>query len=549
MSMSERADPGRADLGRADGGGRAAARQESVVETARPIASTGDPSTQTAIQLLRLQRSAGNRATARLMESHRSPPHQYQVDAAITVQRDDPVNMPADSITGSRGAATVAKLREMDSAGVEAELKKMSHDDRIKVATAIYANPVTPGTQTAILMQTFRRVDSEALRIGNLNADYDRSYRDGNWHDIVMYLNVYDEPGIAERVAKWKPTELTEGIFQARQQFGPSGEVRLGGPMLKRLPPPAAAPGKGAQLVALGPDAIRMSALMLKDAAPAKVPGGIAGEVELKPGSKSGKKILVSASATAVYYAEGPSLFVMWAPDFVRDMYLKGFVEGVMSSEGWVKVAKAEMAFIIAFFVPWYGTLALGILETVATIVENQDSIDKIRAAMPKFLAARATFKSKYPTLYDKIFWHCFKEAIVHLPEGVEMADVAYLLGRILGRQGYLGAFEKALAQGAKVTAKTTAKIVAEYVVLVGLIHAPGIASRAAQEAAKKGANDVKKVLAEMGIDASDPEAMLIAKELVAGSPEATMIELSDSARDVAEALAKIEQWTKKNTL
>jgi len=42
----------------------------------------------------------------------------------------------------------------------------MSHDDRIKVATAIYANPVTPGTQTAILMQTFRRVDSEALRIG-----------------------------------------------------------------------------------------------------------------------------------------------------------------------------------------------------------------------------------------------------------------------------------------------------------------------------------------------------------------------------------------------
>jgi hypothetical protein len=382
-----------------------------------------------------------------------------------------------------------------------------------------------------------------------LNADYDRSYRDGNWRDIVMYLNGYDEPGIAERVAKWKPSELTEGIFQARQQFGPTGEVRLGGPILKRLPPPAAAPGKGAQLVALGPDAIRMSALMLKDAAPAKVIGGVAGEVELKPGSTSGKKVLVSATATAVHYAEGPALFVMWAPDFVRDLYLKGFVEGVMSSEGWVKVAKAEMAFIIAFFVPWYGALALGILEAVATIVENQESIDKIRAALPKFLAARAQFKAQFPTLYDKTFWYCFKEVIVHLPEGVEAEDVAYLLGRILGRQGYLGAFEKALAQGAKVTAKTVAKIVAEYTVLVGLIHGPGIATRAAKAAAKKGADDVKKMLADMGIDASDPEAMLIAKEMAAGSPEATLNALSDSARETAEALAKIEEWTKKNTL
>jgi hypothetical protein len=292
-----------------------------------------------------------------------------------------------------------------------------------------------------------------------------------------------------------------------------------------------------------------MSALMLKDSAPARVPGGIAGEVEVKPGAKAGKKVVVSASATAVYYAEGPALFVMWASDFVRDMYLDKFLEGVMNSEGWVRVAKAEMAFIIAFFVPWYGTLALGILETVATIIENQDSIDKIRAAMPKFLEARAAFKSKYPTLYDKLFWYCFKQAIIHLPDGVEMEDVAYLLGRILGTQGYLGAFEKALAQGAKVTAKTTAKIVAEYVVLVALIHAPGIASRAAKEALKEGAGEVKKVLAEMGIEATDPEATLIAKELVAGSPEATMNELANSARDVADALAKIEQWTKKNTL
>lgn len=497
-------------------------------------------------RILQLQRSAGNAAVSGVLVSTSRP----AVDAVPAVQRGGAVNLPADSITGSVSAATVAKLRDMDVKGVEAELKEMSHDYRIKLATAIHANPVIPGTQTAILMQTFRQIDSEALRIGQLNADYDRSYAAGNWHDIIMYLNGYDESGIAERVAKWKPTELTEGIFQARQQFGPTGEVRLGGPMLKRLPPPAAAPGKGPQLVALGPDALRTSALMLKDAAPAKVPGGIAGEVELKPGTKAGKKVLISASPTAVYYAEGPGLFVMWAPDFVRDMWLKAFVDGVMSSEGWVKVAKAEMAFIIAFFVPWYGTLALGILETVATIVENKDSIDKIRAEMPKFLAARSAFKTNYPALYDKIFWHCFKEMIVHLPDGVEAEDVAYLMGRILGTQGYLGAFEKALAQGAKVTAKTVAKIVAEYAVLVALIHAPGITARAAKEAARQGADDVKKLLADMGIEATDAEAMIIAKELTAkGAPEATLNALADSARETAEALAKIEQWTKKNTL
>jgi hypothetical protein len=508
-------------------------------------------------RILQLQRSVGNTAVSGMLVPQPTrggqpppPTNRYGVDAATAVQRDGPVTLPADSITGSVSAATVAKLREMDAKAVEAELKKMSHDYRIKVATAIYANPVVPGTQTSILMQTFRQIDSEALRIGQLNADYDRAYAAGNWHDIVMYLNGYDEPGIAERVAKWKTTELTEGIFQARQQFGPTGEVRLGGPMLKRLPPPAAAPGKGPQLVALGPDALKTSALMLKDSTPVKVAGGVAGEVELKPGTKAGKKVLVSASATAVYYAEGPGLFVMWAPDFVRDMWLKAFVDGVMSSEGWVKVAKAEMAFIIAFFVPWYGALALGILETVATIVENKESIDKIRAAMPKFLAARAAFKTNYPALYDKIFWHCFKEMFVHLPEGVEAEDVAYLLGRILGKQGYLGAFEKALAQGAKVTAKTIVKIVAEYTVLVGLIHGPSIATRAAKEAAKKGAEDVKKLLADMGIEATDAEAMIIAKELVAkGSPEATLNALADSASETAEALAKIEQWMKKNTL
>jgi len=111
MSMSERADPGRAD-----GGGRPAVRQGSVDGTARSIAATAAPSAEMGVQLLFLQRSAGNRATARLMELSRSPAHRYQVVGLTPVQGDDPVTMPADSITGSRGAATVAKLREMDSA-------------------------------------------------------------------------------------------------------------------------------------------------------------------------------------------------------------------------------------------------------------------------------------------------------------------------------------------------------------------------------------------------------------------------------------------------
>jgi hypothetical protein len=200
--------------GRVESDEKSAVRQRSI-GTPESIATTAT-SSEVGGELRQLQRSAGNRATTRLIDSHRSQTDRQGASLSIGVQRDDPVTMPAESITGSRGAATVAELRAMDEKAVDAELKKTSHDDRIKVATAIYATLVAPGTQSAIMMQTFQKVDSEALRIGLLNANYDRSYREGNWHDIIMYLNGYDDLGIAEHVAKWQTSELTEGIFQAR---------------------------------------------------------------------------------------------------------------------------------------------------------------------------------------------------------------------------------------------------------------------------------------------------------------------------------------------
>jgi hypothetical protein len=260
--------------------------------------------------------------------------------------------------------------------------------------------------------------------------------------------------------------------------------------------------------------------------------------------------MLVSATPTGVVYSDGPALFQMYAPDFVRDVWLAGMSEGAARAEPMVALAKAEFAFIIAFFVPWYGALALGALEAIVTYDENRAEFAKLKDALPRFLAARAEFKKRYPTLYDAFFQHCFWELVHHLPEGIEMSDVAYLLGRIIGAQGLLGAWVKALEKGVALSVKTCAVIIAEYFVLVSIVHAPGIAGRAAAAAVESGAKEIQQALARDGITVNKQEAALIAKELVASeNPEGLLDNLQKAAQDMGDAAEIIEKSSKKHSL
>jgi hypothetical protein len=457
--------------------------------------------------------------------------------------------LPADTIVGHRDwNAFLNSLLGADRANVDREVAKLSHEELISMATSLYSTPRAPGAQTLALRQALQDKDSEALRIGILNANYESAYRSQNWHDIVMYLNAYSADDIEKRVARWNKGELQEGLHQAQLQFGAAGTARMGPLILKRLPPPPVGPGTGPQLVSLGEEALKGAAILLKGSAPCKVNGGVSGDVLIHPGAAIGDKMLVSATPTGVYYTEGPGLYQMYAPDFVREMWLNGFSEGAKRAEGMVYLAKLEFQIILAVFVPWYGVAGLSLLQAIVTLDENRDSVAKLRAALPKFIAARAAFKERYPALYDKFFWHCFWEVLKHMPEGVEFEDVAYFLGRVAGTQGLMGAFSKALKEATKVTAKTVAKIVLEYAVLVSILHAPGIIGRAAKIAGEKAADEVKRSLAEVGIDVNSEEAKLIAKELAGGKdPSDVLNGIRDSSRDIADAIEKIEAYSKKH--
>jgi hypothetical protein len=106
------------------------------------------------------------------------------------------------------------------------------------------------------------------------------------------------------------------------------------------------------------------------------------------------------------------------------------------------------------------------------------------------------------------------------------------------------------VATGVKVSGKAIAKIVVEYAVLVTVLHAPGIAGRAAKAAAEANAGKVQESLAKAGITVTRQEAKLIAKELAdSGNPEEVLGNLHKSAQDMADAVEAIEKGSKKHGL
>ncbi len=510
--------------------------------------------------LLALQRQAGNRAVGSLIRAGRQalpgrgasgPPAGHRP----TVQRDP---VPPAALPPTKSWESVyQQLITMDETTVTTELRKYPHPDLIDFATYVYSTARPPGGRSASIMLTaLQRFDSEATRIGQLNANYASAYREQRWPDIVRLLNGYATDDIVLRVASWNQYELHEGIFQAQQMFGPVASVHVTGPMLSRVPPPPVGPGTGPQLVAAGVEAGKQAVTALGSSAPCTVNAGAMGDVTLVPGATAGGKLLVSATQTGVYYTQGSSLYQMWAPDFVRDMWLNGISEGARRAEGMVRLAKLEFEILIALFVPWWGVALLGALEAIQAADANRPQIAKLREAIPKFSTQRAEFKQRYPTFYDKFFWHCLGEVVTHIPEGVQVEDVAYMLGRIAGTQGLSGAFAKALKTGTVVTAKTIAKIVAEYVILVSLLHAPGIAGRAAKAAARdtaamaKAAAETQKGLGDIGIDVSMDEAKTIAAEIVeAGDPTELLQGLQQSTQDMADAFGVLQEYWEVHAL
>src|SRR5262249_10925488 len=132
-------------------------------------------------------------------------------------------------------------------------------------------------------------------------------------------------------------------------------------------------------------------------------------------------------------------------------------------------------------------------------------------------------FSKICPTCAHKIEMWGLKELLLNAPKGVELEDIAYFVGRVIGSQGVVGKIEK----GIEVTVWVFTKIVLEYAVLVTALHAPKILATGLEEGMKEKAVELKKKLDAGGYTAALAEAAAMIREFYAHpEAEAEMSEL-----------------------
>jgi hypothetical protein len=295
---------------------------------------------------------------------------------------------------------------------------------------------------------------------------------------------------------------------------------------------PHTGPGKPPIRTATGVDALR-ALKVLQTAQPFTYTGGALGAVTLTPGTAINGKILLYASTLEIYYIDGQSVYEAYAPDFVRDIWLTAFAQGAANAAWLVPLAKAEFALIEGLIAPWYLMLGMSIFEGLVFVHEHLADIKLLLDNYQTVLSIRAQIKAACPTLYDKCFWAAVHEVVRDLPDGVELADVAYFVGRVFGGSGIVGKIE----EGTRVTAKVVLKIVAEYAVLIAVIHGPAIAARGVRTALRGELAHFRQQMASVGIPLSDEDALKILEEM---SKTQNLKDVVNHLGEVAKAIEEI---------
>jgi hypothetical protein len=298
-------------------------------------------------------------------------------------------------------------------------------------------------------------------------------------------------------------------------------------------------PGRPPVKTASGLDAVK-ALQVLPFQKPITVSGGAFGDVTLVPGAIANEKLLLVATPLSVYYIDGKDLWVAYTPDFVRDIWLTAFGQGVQRAEWLLPIIEAEFAFLMAFIAPWYLVAGLTVLQGTAFYASNRVEFHQAVRDFSEFNEQRIEFKRRYPTLYGKVLNSALIATLFDLPKGVSLEDVAYLVGRILGHQGLLGQAMK----GVTITAKVVAKVVLQYVILVGTLHSPGIVARAAKAAARDTADKLQNGFNELGFKVSKAEADRMVVELALYEDSAEF--LKAFGQSAAKLGASLEALTKK---
>jgi hypothetical protein len=514
----------------------------------KPAAQSDKPSTAdpergsgfvpfSAAQVIQMQRTHGNAVVLRMLAASHPP---------AAVQRDHRDDLSQDfnaSVLHGFWQLAAEELNGFNNEDIQARVQKLSFTQLRDLK--IGALRRMPGWSDRVT-KPIDSLNPEAGRIGQLIFDYNSAVGARQWDRAAVLLNGFNDEDILIRLQLLEKAELPD-LRQAALTAMPGWSQRVVGPidiLINRYTVPVSGPGKGPVKVAAGPDAVKGLSMLKNSAGPVMVNGGAMGDVQLVPGATYQDKILVSVTPLTVYYIDGIDLYEAYTPDFVRDFWLRGFLQGVKNAEWLLPIIKAEMALIQAFIAPWYVMLGIGILKGLVFYFDNKEAIHLAAKHFSAVNAARNEIKKRYPVMYDALFWEGLESALVHMPEGVEAEDVAYLIGRIIGFQGLLGEVEAGVA----ITLKIVIKVVLEYAILVTALHAPMIIAHGVEHALETEGKKLKERMAAKGVNISEDQGRKIAKEIYEDSGGKDSLEnLQRDAESLQKSIIKLQAEAKKN--
>lgn len=264
------------------------------------------------------------------------------------------------------------------------------------------------------------------------------------------------------------------------------------------------------KLLLSGPNAVSAAAKLMLTARPVRVSSSF-GPVDLVPGAIWQRdKMLVDCGEMVVHYLAGAQLYEWSTQIMVRDTWLTGLQHGAARARWLIHVAKVERDLLFGMFVPVYGMIGLMCARILVVYSNHRPAFATIQKYYGPIMTDLKIVKTECPVLFGKVFEKVALEVVGDIKDGVSAEDIAFWLGRIY--MGVMALPRAGMMDVPNITAAGLFKVLRTVTLLVGLLHAPGMAIRGTKAAIEQA--DIDKVLKELQQVVTPAEGVQIALEL-----------------------------------
>ena len=296
----------------------------------------------------------------------------------------------------------------------------------------------------------------------------------------------------------------------------------------------------GATLLSVGKATSEFVAKNLSTASTITITSTGGGSFELRPGAIwNGNKMLIKADTSICYYTIDDRLYSSLTSIFLRSEWFYALAQGSERANHIIWLAKAEMVLLEGIFVPWYLMLGMFAAKVGLFYYNNENLCKEALNEASKSQRLLAEFKLRYPLLFKKMLTTAAKEILLNLGEGVSSEDVAFFIGRMLGKYGIIGI----ASGGTELTLKIVLRIIAKMGLIVTATHSPSIIGNAASGVAKANAAVLQSNLAEAGLNVSEEESRVILLEFLSQTDSPKKLkELDTSLQKLIPILEQLQK-------